>query len=126
VGRLIAGAALLGLLLLALGPGPAQAGERVQRYSGRVERVELVEGLVIVDEMGAKGHRHRHQLYVSADTPIVTAARLRPWAAAFEEVPVSLVDLIRGDFVVVESTESDGRTVALRIVIVEAIRRVRP
>jgi hypothetical protein len=124
MGRLTGGL-LLGLLLLALGAGPAQAGERVQRYSGRVERVELIEGLVVVDEMGAKGHRLRHQLYVSADTPIVTAGRLA-WASAFQEVPVSLVDLITGDFVVVESTEAGGRTVALRIVIVEGVRRGRP
>jgi hypothetical protein len=36
---------------------------------------------------------------------------------------VSLVDVITGDFVVVESTQESGRPVALRIVIVEAVRR---
>jgi hypothetical protein len=123
--RRLTGGVVLALLLLGLGAAVVQAGERVQRYSGRVERVELIEGLVIVDEMGAKGHRLKHQLYVSADTPIVTSGRLA-WAAAFHEVPVTLVDLITGDFVVVESTEADGRMVAIRIVIVEGAKRGRP
>lgn len=111
----------LALLLLAI---PAGSGERVQRYSGKVERVELLEGLVVLDELGARGASRRHQLYVNPDTPIVTAGRLRPWemrgARAFEEVQVSLADVLTGDFVVVETTEEDGRVLAVRITIVEA------
>jgi hypothetical protein len=114
-------------LAAALGPWlPAPAAERVLRYSGRVERVDLGEGLVVVDELAARGQRRRHELYVAPETAILTTARARPWALrseAFEEMAVSLVDVITGDFVVVESTQESGRPVALRIVIVEAVRR---
>jgi hypothetical protein len=113
-------------LAAALGPWlPAPAAERVLRYSGRVERVDLGEGLVVVDELAARGQRRRHELYVAPETAILTTARARPWALrseAFEEMAVSLVDVITGDFVVVESTQESGRPVALRIVIVEAVR----
>jgi hypothetical protein len=44
---------------------------------------------------------------------------------AFAEIPVSLVDVVTGDFVVVESTEEDGRPLAVRITIVESQRRGR-
>jgi hypothetical protein len=114
-------------LAAALGPWlPAPAAERVLRYSGRVERVDLGEGLVVVDELAARGQRRRHELYVAPETAILTTVRARPWALrseAFEEMAVSLVDVITGDFVVVESTQESGRPVALRIVIVEAVRR---
>jgi hypothetical protein len=68
-------------LAAALGPWlPAPAAERVLRYSGRVERVDLGEGLVVVDELAARGQRRRHELYVDPDTAILTTARARPWA----------------------------------------------
>ena len=111
---------------------PTAAPEPVLRYNGKVERVDLDEGLVVVDEMAARGQRRRHQLHVGPDTPILTAARLRPWemrgTTAFEEVPVSLLDLLTGDFVVVESVEDGGRLHAVRITIVEGRQRgvVRP
>ncbi len=96
------------------------------RYSGRVERVDLGEGLIVVDELGAKGQHHRHELYVDAATPIVTTERLRPWemrdGRTYQEIPVSLVDLLSGDFVVVESVIEEGRAVALRVTIVERAR----
>jgi hypothetical protein len=119
----LAGAALV----VALGPWlPVPAADRVLRYSGRVERVDLDEGLVVVDEMAARGQRRRHELYVAPDTAILTTARVLPWAMrthAFEEVAVSLLEVITGDFVVVESVQESGRPVAVRIVIVEAARR---
>jgi hypothetical protein len=121
----LAGAALAAALGLGL---PAPASERVIRYSGRVERVDLGEGLVVVDEMAARGQRRRHELYVAPETAILTTGRARPWAVRteeFEEIAVTLVDVITGDFVVVESTRQSGRPVALRIVIVEAARRTR-
>jgi hypothetical protein len=122
VSRRRAAAAAL-LLALAL---PSAAADRVLRYSGKVERVDLDGGLVVVDEMAARGQRRRHQLHVGPDTPILTAARLRPWemrgSAAYEEVPVSLLDLLAGDFVVVESVEDGGRLLAVRITIVEGQR----
>jgi hypothetical protein len=126
----LAGAALTAALgPAALGPWlAAPAAERVVRYSGRVERVDLGEGLVVVDELAARGQRRRHELYVAPDTAILTTARARPWAVrsdAFEEETVSLVDVITGDFVVVETTQEGGRPVALRIVIVEAVRRTK-
>ena len=133
MGRLITGrrlAVLGGLVAVAVLPSPAAPGERVLRYSGRVERVDLGEGLVVVDELAARGLRRRHELYVNVDTPIVTAERLRPWemrgSRAFGEVPVSLVDVLTGDFVVVEFTEEAGRSVALRITIVESRPRAAP
>jgi hypothetical protein len=114
-------------LSLALGLPAAEAADRVLRYSGKVERVDLDEGVVVVDEMAARGLRRRHALHVSPETPIVTAERLRPWemrgSSAFEEIAVSLLDVLTGDFVVVDSTEEDGRLVALRITIVDNRRR---
>ncbi|MGH7268769.1 MAG: hypothetical protein ACREMB_28460, partial [Candidatus Rokuibacteriota bacterium] len=114
-------------LLWAAGPPAARAEDRVARYSGRVERVDLGDGVVVVDELGARGHRVRHEIHVDADTAIVTTARLRPWqmrgARAYEEVTVSLADVLSGDFVIVESTEAHGRILALRITIVEDPRR---
>jgi len=120
-------ASSLGAALLAIVALDAPAAERVLRYSGRVERVELVEGLVVVDELAARGARRRHEVHVNPDTAIVTAARLRPWemrgTGSYLEVPVSLVDVLAGDFVVVESVEDDGRAVVQRITIVESSRR---
>jgi hypothetical protein len=102
---------------------PGAAEPPLLRYSGKVERVDLGEGLVVVNELAARGHRVRREVYVEMDTPIVTAARLRPWqmrgASAYEEVPVTLVDVVTGDFVVIESMEAGGRPVARRITIVE-------
>jgi hypothetical protein len=115
------------VMLLTAAPLPGSSADRVLRYSGRVERVELMEGLVIVDELAARGARRRHELHVNPDTPIVTAARRRPWemrgTGAYSEVPVSLVDVLAGDFVVVESVEEEGRAVVQRITIVEGVRR---
>jgi hypothetical protein len=117
-------------MALALGGIPAAGGDRVQRHSGRVESVELGEGRVVVDELGARGRRLRHEFHVNPDTPILTAVRLRPWemrgTGAFNEIAVSLADLLTGDFVVVESTEEGGRPVAVRITIVEGARRSPP
>ncbi len=118
--------AAVGLLVVLAAPPPALPADRVARYSGRVERVDLGEGLVVVDELAARGQRRRHELYVQPDTPIISAARLRPWemrgSRAYDETPVSLVDVVTGDFVVVESTEDAGRPTALRITIVEPPR----
>jgi hypothetical protein len=121
----------VGLLVVALvwgaGLSAARAEDRVGRHSGRVERVDLGDGVVVLDELGARGHRVRHEIHVDDDTAIVTTARLRPWqmrgARAYEEVAVSLADVVSGDFVVVESTETEGRILALRITIVEGPRR---
>lgn len=105
------------------------AAQPLQRYSGKVERVDLREGLVVVEELAEKGRRRRHEVRVGQDTPIISANRLRPWemqgARAYDEVPVSLVDLLTGDFVVVESVEEGGITVARRITIVESAPRTR-
>jgi hypothetical protein len=122
--RILALAAILALL-----PAPGLA-QRALRYSGKVERVDLGDGRVVVEELAEKGQRRRHEVYVDRDTPIVSAVRLRAWEmrgrGAYDEVPVTLADLLAGDFVVVESTEEGDRPVARRITIVESVRRPRP
>ncbi len=123
---------LRGLVAVGLGLGglpPGGAAQLLRRYSGRVERVDLDEGLVVVEELAEKGRRRRHEVHVGEDTPIVSANRLRPWemrgARAYDEVAVSLVDLLTGDFVVVESVEEGGIKSARRITIVESAPRAR-
>lgn len=121
--------ALVATLLLGAIPPSASTQERLARYSGRVERVDLGDGVVVVDELGARGRHQRHEFHVDAETAIVSTGRVRPWqmrgTRAYEEVPVSLADLLSGDFVVVESMVEGGRAIALRITIVEDPRRLR-
>ena len=57
------------------------------------------------------------------DTPVVTASRLQGRGTAFGEMSVSLVDVLVGDFVVVEGEDQDGQTVAHRVTIVETRRK---
>ncbi|MGH7321906.1 MAG: hypothetical protein ACRELA_20100 [Candidatus Rokuibacteriota bacterium] len=122
----LASAVLLLLVWLPMVGAP----QHVIRHSGKVERVDIDEGLVVVDELAEKGQRRRHEFHVGPETPIVSAGRLPPWqvrgSRAYEEIPVSLVDLLAGDFVVVDSTIERGRAVALRITIVEAAASRRP
>lgn len=118
--RCVGGAlVLLCVLLPAVG-----AAQRVLRYSGKVQRVDLRSGLVVVEELAEAGRPRWREVYVRAETSIVTAGRLRSWEA-YGEMPVSLADLLTGDFVVVESVESSGRPTARRITIVEPPRRSR-
>ncbi len=104
-------------------------GEQIQRQVGKVEQVDLGEGRIILDQLMTKGSHRRHLIYVTPDTEILTARRLRPWEMrgnqAFEEVPVSLLDVVTGDFVVVESRQEGSRTVARRITVVETARQLR-
>ncbi|HZS34879.1 MAG TPA: hypothetical protein VFC42_16055 [Methylomirabilota bacterium] len=120
-----AGATLVALCVATMapgGPGPAGA-EGVQRYSGRVTGVDLGRGLVVVEELGRRGRPVRHEVLVEDATPLVSASRLKPWDArgwsGYGETPVSLADVLVGDFVVVESVELEGQSVARRITIVE-------
>jgi hypothetical protein len=122
--------AMTAVVLPPVGAGPpATAAERLLRFSGKVERVDLLEGLVVVTELIERGRARRHELYVPDDTPIVTASRLSPWqigsGSAYEEIPVALIDLLTGDFVVVDATVEGGRGLAVRITIVEG-RRASP
>ena len=126
--RALGGGALRALLALAglvgaLAPAVSPAQHHVTRHSGRVERVDIDEGLVVVSELAARGRPRHHAFVVGPETAIVSAARLKPWEmrgrGAYEEVTVSLVDLLSGDFVVVDSVTDGARTVALRITIVE-------
>lgn len=121
--------AIMGALLLVLLASDGSA-QQTRRYSGKVERVELGEGLVVVEELGERGRPVLHAIHVDAETPIVSASRLRPrdmrGPNAYGEVPVSLVDLLPGDFVVVEFLEEGGLTVLLRITIVETTGQSRP
>ncbi len=114
---------VIALLLVAT----VSTAESPRRYSGKVERIELGEGLVVVVELAEQGRPRRHDVYVATETPIVATRRLRSWemhgARLYGEQPVSLADLLTGDFVVVESVEEAGRTVARRITIVEVPRQ---
>jgi len=122
------GCSALAALLALAGLGDAllpavSPAQHVTRHSGRVERVDIDEGVVVVSELAARGRPRHHAFVVGPETAIVSAARLKPWemrgSGAYEEVTVSLVDLLSGDFVVVDSVTAGARTVALRITIVE-------
>ena len=112
------------LLLVAL-PVLAWA-EEPQRYAGRVEEVDLREGVVIVEELGRRGRPERHEVRVGPETPVLSVERLPAYAMrgsnAYGETPVTAADILVGDYVVVESVEREGRAVALRITIIEMPR----
>jgi hypothetical protein len=114
-------------LLLALVPAPPAEGEMLRRYSGRVMEVDLGRGVIVVEELGRRGLPIRHQVRIEEETPVVAASRLRlgdmRGQSAFGEMPVSLVDVLVGDFVVVEGEDLEGQTVARRLTIVETRRR---
>jgi hypothetical protein len=121
--------AWLGVLsgLLALAPASAALGETFARYSGHVMEVDLARGVLVVEELGRRGLPIRHEVRVEADTPLVAASRLRlgdmRGQSAFGEMSVSLVDILVGDFVVVEGENLGGQTLAHRVTIVETRRR---
>lgn len=126
VGRSSRTAAAIGLvlaLLLTLVPTRPVAGETFLRYSGHVTNVDLPRGVLVVEELGRKGVPVRHEVQVDSDTPVVTASRLQGRTTAFGEMSVSLVDVLVGDFVVVEGEDQDGHTVAHRVTIIETRRK---
>jgi hypothetical protein len=129
-GRAILARAWLGgfLGLLALAPACPVGAEAPLRYSGHVVDVDLGRGVLVVEELGRRGRPIRHQVRVEAETPVVTASRLRlgdmRGRSAFGEMSVSLVDVTIGDFVVVEGEDLDGQTLARRVTIIE-IRRLQ-
>jgi hypothetical protein len=129
-GRAILARAWLGgfLGLLALAPACPAGAEAPLRYSGHVVDVDLGRGVLVVEELGRRGLPIRHQVRVEAETPVVTASRLRlgdmRGRSAFGEMSVSLVDVTIGDFVVVEGEDLDGQTLARRVTIIE-IRRLQ-
>jgi hypothetical protein len=118
-------AAAIGLVtgLLVLAPAPPAAGEVYMRYSGHVVEVDLHRGVLVVEELGRRGAAVRHEVRIDVDTPLVAASRLQGRGTAFGELPVSLVDVLVGDFVVVEGEDQAGQTVAHRVTIVETRRR---
>jgi hypothetical protein len=122
LGVTVAAIALLATLL-ALAPAPLAAAEIFIRYSGHVVEVDLHRGVIVVEELGRRGTSVRHEVRVEADTPMVTASRLQGRSTAFGEMAVSLVDILIGDFVVVEGEDQDGQTVAHRVTIVETRRK---
>jgi hypothetical protein len=113
--------------LLALSPAWPVAGETFARYSGHVMEVDLARGVLVVEELGRRGLPIRHEVRVEADTPVVAASRLRlgdmRGQSAFGEMSVSLVDVLVGDFVVVEGEDLGSQTLARRVTIVETRRR---
>ncbi len=118
-------AALAGLVALVLAAGAS--GETFARFSGHVMEIDLARGVLVVEELGRRGLPIRHQVRVEADTPVVAASRLRlgdmRGQSAFGELSVSLVDVLVGDFVVVEGEDLGGQTVASRVTIVEMRRK---
>jgi hypothetical protein len=110
--------------LLSVGLAVAGLADTPRRYSGKVLEVDLVEGRIVVESLGARGRRERHLVHVTPDTLLVSASRFRPrdmrGPNAFGELPVSLVDLLVGDFVVIEALDREGRESAGRITIVES------
>lgn len=126
--RTIRAVASLGVVptLLALAAAWPVAGEAVHRYSGHVTEIDLGRGTLVVEELGRRGLPVRHEVRVEAETHVVTATRLRlgdmRGQSAFGEMPVSLVDVLIGDFVVVEGVDLNGQTVASRVTIVETRR----
>jgi hypothetical protein len=122
--RTLVALALTGILALAAG-APA-AGEAFIRYSGHVMEVDLRRGILVVEELGRRGLPIRHEVRVEQDTPVIAASRLRlgdmRGRSAFGEMSVSLVDVLVGDFVVVEGEDQDGQTLAHRVTIVETRR----
>jgi hypothetical protein len=116
---------VLGLLALTLAL-PVASDVLLLRYSGHVMEVDLTRGVLVVEELGRRGLPVRHQVRVEAETPVVAASRLRlgdmRGRSAFGEMAVSLVDVMVGDFVVVEGEDLDGETVARRVTIVETRR----
>jgi hypothetical protein len=118
-------AVAMGLLagLLVFTPVPRAAGESFIRYSGHVVEVDLHRGVLVIEELGRRGAAVSHEVRVEADTLVVTASRLQGRGTAFGEVAVSLVDVLIGDFVVVEGEDQGGQTVAHRVTIVETRRK---
>jgi hypothetical protein len=112
--------------LLGGGATPPAGAEGLRRYSGHVMDVDLSRGTLVVEELGRRGVPIRHEVRVDPDTPVVTASRLRlgdmRGRNTFGEVAVALVDVLVGDFVVVEGVDLDGQTVASRVTIVETRR----
>ena len=99
--------ALAGLAALAL--AAVTSAEAFARFSGHVMEVDLTRGILVVEELGRRGLPIRHQVRVEADTPVVAASRLRlgdmRGQSAFGELSVSLVDVLVGDFVIVEGED---------------------
>jgi hypothetical protein len=108
------------------GATPPAGAEGYRRYSGHVMEVDLGRGILVVEELGRRGVAIRHEVLVEPDTPVVAASRLRlgdmKGRSAFGEMAVALVDVLVGDFVVVEGVDLDGQTVASRVTIVETRR----
>jgi len=121
-------AAWLGVLfgLASGGATPPAGAEGFRRYSGHVMDVDIGRGILVVEELGRRGVAIRHEVRVEPETPVVAASRLRlgdmRGQNAFGELAVALVDVLVGDFVVVEGVDLDGQTVASRVTIVETRR----
>ena len=113
---------LLVCLVCALSPA---FGWQLVRHAGKVEHVDWDEGLVVVDQLGQKGRHERRVIHVLTDTPIVSVRRPRPWDA-YEQVDLTLFEVVVGDVGVIESNEHEGRWLARKITVVEPDRRGRP
>lgn len=101
---------------------PPAFGSQNLRHAGKVEQIDLAGGFLVVDQLVRQGTHERRVIHIADDTPVVTAHRPRSWGT-FEESELTLVEVLVGDFVVVESIEHDGGLWARKITVVEPGRR---
>lgn len=92
------------------------------RHAGRVEQIDLTAGFLVVDQLARHGKHERQLIRIADDTSVVTASRPRSWDR-FEEHELTQLEVLVGDFVVVESAEHGGHLLARRITVVQTGRR---
>ncbi len=98
--------ALLALLVAAVTPAPARAGER---HAGTVLAVDPQARTITVDEFGVGGERRALRIQVPRDALVVSSERNytgRDFKDAFRDRTISLGDVHIGDFVVVELSDN--------------------
>ena len=98
--------ALLALLVAAVTPAPAPAGER---HAGTVLAVDPQARTITVDEFGVGGERRALRIQVPRDALVVSSERNytgRDFKDAFRDSTISLGDVHIGDFVVVELSDN--------------------
>jgi hypothetical protein len=105
IGRLLAGAALVGGLAIA-GAGAAPAAER---HAGTVLALDPQARTLTLDEFGANSERRALRVQVPREALVLLSQR-NPQAGrdpkdAFRDSTISLADVRVGDFVVVELSD---------------------
>ena len=116
---------VVGLVYLGLMAPAVHADER---RSGRVIGIDDRVGMILIEEVGPwqvrKGVTQvtRHTIVVLPSTKIASHIRVNVagrFGGDFIEVPLTLGDVARGDFVTVECRRERGQLIALSIVVAE-------